>query len=63
MVLSSRWGSAPAGFASPTLLASFLHHHPGGDPSAVATFLDACRGRRVTVAQKSMPFLARMPAL
>ena len=45
MVLSSRWGAAPAGFASPTLLASFLHHHPGGDPSAVAAFLDACRGR------------------
>jgi cobyrinic acid a,c-diamide synthase len=46
--LRSRFGQERAGFASPTLLASFLHHHPGGDPSAVAAFLAACRapGRR-----------------
>jgi cobyrinic acid a,c-diamide synthase len=41
--LRSRFGRGRAGFASPTLLASFLHHHPGGDPSAVAAFLAACR--------------------
>jgi cobyrinic acid a,c-diamide synthase len=41
--LRSRFGWGRAGFASPTLLASFLHHHPGGDPSAVAAFLAACR--------------------
>jgi cobyrinic acid a,c-diamide synthase len=44
--LTSRFGSGPSGFASPTLLATFLHHHPGGDPTAVAAFLDACRGGR-----------------
>jgi cobyrinic acid a,c-diamide synthase len=41
--LTSRFGSGPSGFASPSLLATFLHHHPGGDPSAVASFLEACR--------------------
>jgi cobyrinic acid a,c-diamide synthase len=41
----SRFGRGRAGFASPTLLASFLHHHPGGDPSAVAAFLATCRRR------------------
>ena len=43
--MRSRFGQGRAGFASPTLLASFLHHHPGGDPSAVAAFLAACRVR------------------
>ena len=41
--LTSRFGNGPSGFAAPTWLASFLHHHPGGDPSMVAGFLDACR--------------------
>ena len=41
--LRSRFGRGRGGFAGPTLLASFLHHHPGGDPSAVAAFLAACR--------------------
>jgi cobyrinic acid a,c-diamide synthase len=41
--LHSRFGRGRSGFAGPTLLASFLHHHPGGDPSAVAAFLAACR--------------------
>jgi hypothetical protein len=40
--MRSRFGQGRAGFATPTLLASFLHHHPGGDPSAVAAFLSAC---------------------
>ena len=43
--LTSRWGTARAGFASPSLLATFLHHHPGGDPSAIAAFLTACRAK------------------
>jgi cobyrinic acid a,c-diamide synthase len=42
--MRSRFGHGRAGFAAPTLLASFLHHHPGGDPSAVAAFLATCRG-------------------
>jgi cobyrinic acid a,c-diamide synthase len=51
--LRSRFGQGRAGFAGPTLLASFLHHHPGGDPSAVAAFLAACRapGRRPVQSQ------------
>jgi cobyrinic acid a,c-diamide synthase len=51
--LRSRFGRGRAGYASPTLLASFLHHHPGGDPSAVAAFLAACRapGRRPVQSQ------------
>ena len=47
LTLTSRFGSGPTGFASPTMLASFLHHHPGGDPSAVAAFLESCRVARV----------------
>ena len=41
--MRSRFGHGRAGFATPTLLASFLHYHPGGDPSVVASFLAACR--------------------
>jgi cobyrinic acid a,c-diamide synthase len=43
LALAARFGAGRAGFARPTLLASYLHHHPGGDPSAVAGFLDCCR--------------------
>ena len=41
--LRSRFGAGRAGFATPTLLASFVHHHPGGDPSRVEAFLETCR--------------------
>ena len=41
--LASRFGEGPEGFAGPRLLATYVHHHPGGDPSAVAGFLTACR--------------------
>jgi cobyrinic acid a,c-diamide synthase len=43
--LSSRWGSRREGHATATLLATYLHHHPGGDPSAVAAFVDTCTTR------------------
>ena len=43
LLFRSRFGERPDGFASPTLLATYLHHHPGGDPTAVAHFVDACR--------------------
>jgi cobyrinic acid a,c-diamide synthase len=46
LVLSSRWGERGEGWATPTLLATYLHHHPGGDPSAVAAFATACALRR-----------------
>jgi cobyrinic acid a,c-diamide synthase len=40
--LSSRWGERGDGFATPSLLATYLHVHPGGDPSAVADFARSC---------------------
>lgn len=40
--LASRWGERGDGFASPTLLATYLHVHPGGDPAPVAAFARAC---------------------
>jgi cobyrinic acid a,c-diamide synthase len=45
LLFRSRFGERPDGFATPTLLATYLHHHPGGDPSAVARFVDTCQGR------------------
>jgi cobyrinic acid a,c-diamide synthase len=44
--LSARWGTRTDGFATPTLLASYLHVHPGGDPAPVARFVRACTGHR-----------------
>jgi len=46
LALDSRFGAGLAGFASPTLLASFVHHHPGGDPALVEAFLASCRSRQ-----------------
>jgi cobyrinic acid a,c-diamide synthase len=43
LLFRSRFGGRPDGFATPTLLATYLHHHPGGDPSAVARFVATCR--------------------
>lgn len=40
--LRSRFQRGPDGFATPTLLASYLHHHAGGDPSVVTSFAHAC---------------------
>ena len=40
--LSARWGERLDGFASPTLLASYLHVHPGGDPTPVTHFARMC---------------------
>ncbi len=45
--ISSRWGRRPGGFATPALLASYLHHHPGGDPGLVEAFLAACTPRNL----------------
>jgi cobyrinic acid a,c-diamide synthase len=42
--LSSRFGHRIDGFATPTMLASYLHHHAGGDPGLVGAFAGACRG-------------------
>ncbi len=42
LLLSSRWGQRTDGWATPTLLATYLHHHPGGDPGAVGAFASTC---------------------
>lgn len=44
--LTSRFRSATGGFATPTLLATYLHHHAGGNPSLVEAFVAACVRRR-----------------
>jgi cobyrinic acid a,c-diamide synthase len=46
LVMSSRWGRKNEGWATPSLLATYLHHHPGGDPEPVAAFASACALRR-----------------
>lgn len=43
LALASRFGRGREGFATPRLLATYVHHHPGGDPAAVTAFLAACR--------------------
>ena len=40
--LTSRFGEGLDGFATPRLLATYLHHHAGGDPSRVAAFVKTC---------------------
>lgn len=47
--LSSRFGTRADGFASETVIATYLHHHAGGDPAVVASFV------RVCVAQRASP--------
>jgi cobyrinic acid a,c-diamide synthase len=46
LLLTSRWGTRTDGWATPSLLATYLHHHPGGDPSAIAAFAATCALRR-----------------
>ncbi|HEY2999277.1 MAG TPA: cobyrinate a,c-diamide synthase [Acidimicrobiales bacterium] len=46
LLLASRFGTGTEGFATPRLLATYVHHHPGGDPAAVAGFLATCRVSR-----------------
>jgi cobyrinic acid a,c-diamide synthase len=44
--LHSRFADRHDGHATASLVATYLHHHPGGDPSLVARFVAACaRGR------------------
>ena len=42
LTLVSRFGRRKEGWATPDLLATYLHHHPGGDPSAVEHFVRRC---------------------
>lgn len=40
--LSSRFGRRDEGFATPRLLATYLHHHAGGNPARIAAFVETC---------------------
>lgn len=51
--LSSRWGEKLDGFASPSLLATFLHHHPGGDPRPIERFVTECQTHKQRAGRKS----------
>ena len=42
LILDSRFGSRPEGWAGPGLLATYLHYHPGGDPEPLARFATRC---------------------
>lgn len=42
LTLESRFGRRAEGWATPDLLATYLHHHPGGDPSLVEAFAQRC---------------------
>jgi cobyrinic acid a,c-diamide synthase len=44
VALTSRWGQRHEGWATATLLATYVHHHPGGNPGPVAAFARACAG-------------------
>jgi Cobyrinic acid a,c-diamide synthase len=50
LVISSRFGERPEGFATPGLLATYVHHHPGGDPGPVERFVATCAGHRPLMA-------------
>ena len=52
---TSRFSERPDGFATPTLLATYLHHHPGGDPTAIGTFVETCRRAAVHHRNRSRP--------
>jgi cobyrinic acid a,c-diamide synthase len=43
--LTSRFVDRNDGFATPTLLATYLHHHAGGDPTIVEAFARSCVSR------------------
>ncbi len=45
--LTSRFATALDGFATPTMLATYLHHHAGGDPALITNFVRTCVARRV----------------
>jgi cobyrinic acid a,c-diamide synthase len=46
LTLESPWGRREEGWGGPDLLATYLHHHPGGDPGPVGAFAQRCALRR-----------------
>jgi cobyrinic acid a,c-diamide synthase len=53
--LSSRWGERSDGFAGPNLLATYLHVHPGGDPTPVTRFARSCAAHAARSAESGGP--------
>jgi cobyrinic acid a,c-diamide synthase len=53
--LASRWGERTDGFATASLLATYLHVHPGGDPAPVTRFARACARYAAGAATPSPP--------
>ncbi|MFP5321430.1 MAG: cobyrinate a,c-diamide synthase [Acidimicrobiia bacterium] len=49
---TSRFGERTDGFASPTLLATYLHHHAGGDPAIIEGFVRRCLNPRRPTADR-----------
>ncbi len=50
LALRSRFTERAEGFASPTLLATYLHQHLGARPDTATRFVDTCRTARSSVA-------------
>ena len=46
--LTSRFGASADGFATTTLIATYLHHHAGGDPALSASFARCCVAARAS---------------
>ena len=46
--LESRFGRGPEGFATADLLATYVHFHPGGDPTPIANFAAKAALRRAS---------------
>jgi len=42
LTLTSRFNTRPEGFATPTMLATYLHQHLGGNPEPARQFVAAC---------------------
>lgn len=47
--LTSRFATSLDGFATPTMLATYLHHHAGGDPALMTNFVRTCVARQLTI--------------
>lgn len=55
LTLDSPWGRRPEGWAGPSLLATYLHHHPGGDPRPVERFVARCAAAAGGTASRQGP--------
>ncbi|MEM9134994.1 MAG: cobyrinate a,c-diamide synthase [Actinomycetota bacterium] len=49
LILRSRFAERAEGFASPTLLATYLHQHLGARPDRAVRFVDTCRAARSSI--------------